>query len=99
MNREKRKSTRKPLRLTAWLTAKNSPLHGCVVADISDSGAKLDVENPERLPDKFVLLLSKQMGPRRLCRVVRRTKHQLGVQFEKTIGRAGSGGAIRLAGR
>jgi len=83
MLKDKRKNTRKALRHTAWLTADNSPLHGCVVADISDTGAKLDVENAENVPEKFVLLLAKRTGPRRLCRVVWRTEHQIGVHFEK----------------
>jgi hypothetical protein len=83
MHKDKRKNKRKPIRYTAWLAVENSPLHGCVVADISDSGAKLDVENSENLPDKFVLLLSRRTSLRRLCRAVWRTRTQIGVHFEK----------------
>lgn len=86
MLKEKRKTARKPMRYTAWVALENSQLHGCVVADISDTGARLDVENSDRLPERFVLRLSGRGGPPRHCRIMWRAPHQIGVQFEKRIG-------------
>ncbi len=87
MQKEKRKNSRKPMRYTAWVAMENSQLHGCVVADISETGARLDVENSEQLPDNFTLLLSGQRNntPHRHCHVVWRLPNQIGVHFEKRI--------------
>ena len=83
MFKEKRKTSRRPMRYTAWIAVEGKPLHGCALSDISQTGAKLDVENAEALPDHFVLLLSRSGRPRRKCRVVWRAPHQLGVEFER----------------
>jgi hypothetical protein len=84
MTEEKRKNFGRALRYTAWIGAgSNAPLRGCMVSDISDSGAKLDVESAEELPDEFQLLLSGHGGIYRECRAVWRTINQIGVQFEK----------------
>ena len=44
MQKDKRKSRRQPLRYGAWMALDNEKLHGCVLSDISDTGARLDVE-------------------------------------------------------
>ena len=80
---EKRKTPRRALRYAAWIgTADNAPLRGCVVSDISEGGARLDVENAAELPEQFQLLLSGRDGIYRQCRAVWRTPNQIGVQFE-----------------
>lgn len=58
-------------------------MRGCVVSDISDTGARLDVEHPEELPEAFQLLLSGRGGIHRQCQAVWRTSSQIGVYFEK----------------
>lgn len=84
MIKDKRKHIRRSLRYTAWIgTGEDAPLRGCVVSDISHTGAKLDVENPEDLPDAFQLLLSGRGGIYRRCQVVWRSNNQIGVHFEK----------------
>lgn len=85
MLNDKRKSQRRPMRYTAWVALEDGKLHGCVLADISDSGARLDVEESEGLPDKFMLLLSSKGSPRRRCRVIWRKPKQLGVTFERRL--------------
>ena len=57
MRNEKRKSRRRPLRYSAWMALDNDKLHGCVLSDISDTGARLDVEETNAVPDRFMLLL------------------------------------------
>lgn len=84
MKKDSRKHIRRSLRYTAWIqTDDKAPLHWCVVSDISDSGARLDVNNPELLPDSFQLLLSGPGHVYRRCHSVWRSNNQIGVHFEK----------------
>jgi hypothetical protein len=82
---DKRKTHRRQLRYTAWMSVGPKKLQGCVVSDISDSGARLHVENTKIVPDNFVLLLSTTGKPKRKCRVVWRKDGQIGVEFEKPL--------------
>jgi hypothetical protein len=83
MKSEQRKKIRKPLRHGAWLHFETGTSASATISDVSDTGARLDVDEPDSIPDRFVLLLSKNGKARRLCRVVWRNEHQLGVQFER----------------
>ena len=85
MNSDKRKARRRPLRYTAWVALENEKLHGCVLSDISDHGARLDVDDAKALPDQFMLLLSGTGSARRRCRVVWRAPGQIGVAFERRL--------------
>ena len=82
---DKRKAHRRQLRYTAWISIGPRKLHGCVVADVSDSGARLDVENSKAVPDHFILLLAASGKPKRKCRVIWRAGTQIGVEFEKPL--------------
>jgi hypothetical protein len=85
---EKRKTPRHALRYAAWIgTGDSGPLRGCIVSDISQGGARLDVESAAELPDQFQLLLSGPGGIYRQCRAVWRTNNQIGVQFESAAER------------
>jgi hypothetical protein len=88
MPSDKRKAHRRQLRYTAWISLGPKKLQGCVVADISDSGARLGVENSKTVPTNFVLLLAASGKPRRKCRVVWRNGAQVGVEFQKPLTRA-----------
>jgi hypothetical protein len=86
MINDKRKDLRRPMQYTAWVALADSKTpQGCVLSDISESGARLDIENAESVPDDFVLLLSRRGVPKRKCRVIWRTEHQLGVTFDRTL--------------
>lgn len=70
---------------TAWIgLSGESTLRGCIISDISDTGARLSVEHPEALPEIFHLLLSNRGGVHRRCRVMWRSKSQIGVCFDKS---------------
>ena len=85
MLKDKRKAPRKPMRYSAWVTV-DDKLHGCVVSDISDTGARLDVEDAKIVPERFVLFLSGRNGKaRRYCKTMWRAPQQVGVQFEKRV--------------
>ena len=83
MKSEQRKKTRKPLRHLVWLQIGTGLSSSATMSDVSDTGARLDVQEPAGIPDHFVLLLSENGHARRFCRVVWRSEHQLGVQFER----------------
>ena len=83
MTNDKAKSHHQPARCTAWLRLANGQLHGCVLANASDVGARVEVENSEMVPDKFTLLLSSSGSSQRHCRVVWRKATELGVKFER----------------
>lgn len=63
------------------LTDKESPPVACSIANISDSGARLELETAVELPDTFWLLLTPKGDARRHCRVVWREKAAVGVKF------------------
>ena len=85
MRSDKRKAKRRPLRYSAWMSLDSDKLHGCVLSDISDTGARLDVEDVKAVPDRFMLLLSGTGAARRSCRVIWRAEAQIGVAFEKRL--------------
>ena len=85
MKNDKRKSVRRSMHYTAWIARKGEPLEGCVLYDISDKGARLDVEKPESIPDQFMLFLSSRGTPRRKCNVAWRTDTQIGVKFDEPL--------------
>jgi len=66
----------------AWLdTGDGGPLLTCTLVDISESGAKLSVEEADLIPDRFSLRLSRYGHPRFSCRTVWRNANTLGVTF------------------
>lgn len=83
MQKEKRKSRRRQVRYTAWLALAPGELHGCALSDISSTGARIDVEDSNKLPSAFELWLAGNGSARRHCRVVWRKPTQVGVRFER----------------
>jgi hypothetical protein len=53
----------------------------CMIWDISAIGAKLTVATQDQIPDQFMLLLSKNGSGCRWCRVIWRSRLEIGVQF------------------
>jgi hypothetical protein len=79
---ELRKHPRRQFHYSAQIfTDPKAPALTCMIADISQSGARLVLENDKQLPDRFMLLLSSNGGARRRCRVVWRTAETVGVEF------------------
>jgi PilZ domain len=82
-DKDKRKSARRRMRYTAWIALKPGELHGCVLFDISASGARMQVEDAKTIPDHFLLWLSGNGKAKRKCGVVWRNARQIGVRFER----------------
>jgi len=76
------------MRYTAWIAHKPGHMQGCVLSDISDTGARIDVEDSKIVPDRFPLLLSKNGAARRVCTVVWRKPRQIGVTFSRRLAAA-----------
>ena len=71
------------MRYTAWIALAPDELIGCVLADVSDSGGRLGLENTKAIPDNFTLWLAQNGSARRKCKVVWRQQQQIGVTFER----------------
>ena len=82
---EKRNARRQPLRYTAWVATTANQRLGCVVCDVSDTGARIDVQDTKAIPDHFMLMLSSNGAARRYCAVVWRKPTQLGVKFARSL--------------
>jgi hypothetical protein len=65
----------------AILTDGKTPPRTCAIADISETGARLLLESDSELPNRFLLLLSRNGEARRKCRVVWRNGLLVGVEF------------------
>jgi hypothetical protein len=52
----------------------------CIIRNMSDTGASLEVENPAGIPDEFTLLIRPEII-KRSCHVVWRTERRIGVRF------------------
>src|SRR3974390_403455 len=85
---EKRSARRQPLRYTAWLAVTAEQRLGCIVSDISDTGARIEVHDSNTIPDYFVLMLSSSGAARRFCRVMWRKPTQIGVKFPRSLAEA-----------
>ena len=81
MLKELRKARRRPMRYAAWIALKPGELHGCALSDISETGARIDVEDSKKIPNRFMLFLSRGGAARRMCNVVWRKPKQIGVTF------------------
>jgi hypothetical protein len=83
--RERAELRRKPRRNfhynAAILTDGKSPPCLCEIADVSETGARLVLQNDCELPERFILLLSRNGEARRRCRVVWREGVNVGVEF------------------
>ena len=85
MAKDKRKALRRPMRHTAWIALGAGRLQGCVLADVSDTGCRIDVENVDMVPQHFTLWLARNGSARRKCKVVWRNERQIGVAFDRPV--------------
>jgi len=85
MNKDKRKAPRRPIRYTAWIELGPDDLHGCVLSDISEHGARIDIDETKPVPDNFTLMLASNGSARRKCKVVWRKPRNIGVTFERGL--------------
>ena len=79
---ELRKKPRRSFQYKSWLlTSEKEPLRRCSVLDISDIGARIELESDEELPAQFILGFTESGAGRRICEVVWRNGLIVGVKF------------------
>ena len=78
----KKRETRKSLHQPGWITLDGGfAARPCVVQDLSGSGAKLTIEDPNTLPAKLRLAFSRDARSGRNCEVVWRRGRTVGIKF------------------
>lgn len=82
MSNDNRRRPRKQLNVPALIDiGNNARLRMCTVIDVSESGARLAVEDIECLPDKFSLTMPRLGQTRRSCIIVWRRHDEIGIEF------------------
>ena len=87
-SRNRRRDGRRAIRIGARIqfAGAEHPI-GCEVVDISESGARVNVAAPTKLPAFFSLIVDGKGQISRLCRVAWRAGTNYGVAFAKRQGR------------
>ena len=78
----KKREARKSLYQPGWITLEGGfAARPCVVRDLSSSGAKLTIDDPNTLPAKLRLAFSRDARTGRPCEVVWRRGNTVGIKF------------------
>jgi PilZ domain len=77
-----RQDARNIINRPAWISVGNAlPLLQCTLIDLSESGAKLVLQNTDSIPKTFCLWLSRRGHLRHSCQLVWNYQNIIGVQF------------------
>jgi hypothetical protein len=78
----KKREARKSLHQPGWITLEGGfAARPCVVRDLSSSGAKVTINDPNSLPAKLRLAFSRDARTGRNCKVVWRRGGTVGIKF------------------
>ena len=78
----KKREVRKSLRQPGWITLDGGfAARQCVVQDLSNSGARITIDDPNTLPAKLRLAFARDARTGRKCEVVWRRGKSVGVKF------------------
>ncbi|ANW02304.1 PilZ domain-containing protein [Bradyrhizobium icense] len=78
----KKRDRRKSLSQPGWITLEGGfAARQCVVQDMSTTGAKVTIDDPNTLPAKLRLAFSRDARTGRRCEVVWRRGKSVGVKF------------------
>ena len=72
---------RYPTNRTAKISLGDGSVVGCNIRDLSTQGARIELNAPAKIPDRFVLAIE-NLGVRHRCVVAWRTKNFMGVYFD-----------------
>jgi hypothetical protein len=79
---EKRRNSRKSFDRRAWIElGDGTPVIGCVLGNLSETGAKFFISATRELPKEFVLRLTPNGSVARKCRIAWRKDREVGVAF------------------
>jgi methyl-accepting chemotaxis protein len=76
---DKRASPRREIARAARIELGDGTAVECTLSDVSQTGARVAIEDAAAVPDEFVLVLRDDL--RRRCRAIRRDDGSLGVMF------------------
>jgi hypothetical protein len=78
----KKRDVRKSLHQPGWITLEGGfAARRCVVRDMSSSGAKVTIDDPNSLPARLRLAFSRDARTGRKCEVVWRRGATVGIKF------------------
>jgi len=78
----RKREARKSLRQSGWITFDGGfAARQCVVEDMSTTGAKVTVDDPNALPAKLRLAFARDARTGRNCEVVWRRGKSVGIKF------------------
>ena len=79
---KKKREVRKSLRQPGWITLDGGfAARQCVVQNMSSTGAKITIDDPNMLPAKLRLAFTRDARTGRPCEVVWRRGKSVGVRF------------------
>jgi hypothetical protein len=79
---KKKREVRKSLRQPGWITLEGGfAARQCVVQNMSSTGAKITIDDPNMLPAKLRLAFTRDARTGRPCEVVWRRGKSVGVKF------------------
>jgi hypothetical protein len=80
---EKRASARRMVNWRALLVrADGKPSRECKLLDISETGARIALQDTSNLPELFTIEFTASGTPKRICRLVWTSETDIGVAFE-----------------
>ena len=78
----KKREVRKSLHQPGWITLEGGfAARPCVVQDLSSTGAKITIDDPNTLPAKLRLAFARDARTGRNCEVVWRRGKSVGIKF------------------
>jgi hypothetical protein len=78
-----RAKVRRPVRYKAWLqTAEDAAAKACSFSDVSEGGARLQIEGAEAVPCEVKLRVAEN-SEGRPCHVVWRSETEIGLRFDQ----------------
>jgi hypothetical protein len=78
----KKREARKSLSQPGWITLEGGfAMRPCVVQDMSSSGAKITIDDPNVLPARLSLAFTRDARTGRNCEVVWRRGKSVGIKF------------------
>lgn len=83
MKKDYRTKPRRLMRYKAWIqTEPGADARACHLADISESGARLLIDDAQSMPNEIRLLVAERSAGR-ACRVIWRSEGEIGLRFEE----------------
>jgi hypothetical protein len=76
---DKRQSKRQDITHTVLMSTGLGPPLKCTMKDVSEAGARIEVDDPKSSPQEFEIILKE--GLSRWCRVMWRSKGEIGIKF------------------